>query len=116
MELIITFLVTLLFFLSLIGAIAGIARFCNSNYRPAVFATLSMLLLTPSLAPATIVSVPVPFGAIIVIGVLAGAVPETPGLVSLFWRWYIVAFPLTWVLCYLLYVLAKKCFFSKEKT
>ena len=106
------FLVTLLFFLALI---AGITRFSNSNYQPIVFATLSMLLLTPSFAPATIVAVPVPFGVILAIGIFAGAIHEVPSLVYLFWQWHIAAFPLTWVASYLLYVLGKKYICNRLK-
>lgn len=106
------FLVVLLFLLVFIG---GATKFSKRKFRPVVFATLSMVLLTPSFAPATVVVVPVPFGVILAIGVFAGAVHEIPGLVSLFWQWHMFAFPTTWVAFYLLYLLGIKYARNKLK-
>ncbi len=105
MEIIFIFLVAILF---LLAVIAGITRLSDRKIRPIVFATLSMLLLTPSFAPATVVVVPVPFGVILAIGIFSGAIQEVPSLVSLFWQWHIVVFPLTWGVSYLLYISGKK--------
>lgn len=63
--------------------------------RLPVFIALVMLLITPSLAPATIVVIPMPFGVLFFSGISGGFINELPSLLFTFWVWHIIAFPLT---------------------
>ena len=79
----------------------GIEKFPSKKRIP-IYTTVFTLVFTPSLAPATIVAIPLPFGIIILIGFLAGAPHEIPSLVSTFWQWHAVSFSMTAIVGFLL--------------
>ncbi|WP_064792103.1 hypothetical protein [Shewanella woodyi] len=58
------------------------------------------LLFTPSWAPATIVVVPIPFGVMLGVGALTGALNEILDLLLLFWWWHLPAFIVTGFISY----------------
>ena len=65
-----------------------------------VFVIISILLLTPSVAPVTIAAIPVPLGALIFAGIMGGFLHELPRLIAVFWVWHIIAFPITGLIFY----------------
>ncbi len=56
---------------------------------------LGALLLAPSLAPATIAAIPMPYGVILVLGILGGAGDEAISIAIDLWRWHVPSFLLT---------------------
>ena len=96
------FIVPFLLFVGLVALLVPLIRKLPVPSQAIAFTIVCTLLLTPSWGPATIVAVPVPFGALLAIGVFGGALHELPALVALFWKWHIVAFPVTAAICYLI--------------
>ena len=86
------FAVPLLIVLGLLGVLLN---YSSSRRKPLWFALLFSLLLTPSLAPATINVIPVPFGYHIGVAIFAGAQLELIALLFFFGWWHLIAFPLT---------------------
>lgn len=90
------------FVLLLILCFGTAIKFLPKKYQLATFTLVATLLLTPSWAPATIVAVPIPFGALLCFGLFSGALHELFNLILLFWWWHLIAFPVTGILVYLL--------------
>ena len=75
--------------------VARLTRKFQLEARLLCIVIASTLCLTPSLGPATITFVPVPFAFHLLIALLSGEWFELPQLVALFPIWHVLAFPLT---------------------
>jgi hypothetical protein len=94
------FLVLSLPLLVVIAVLGVLVRNLRFSVRVAILVVSATILLTPSLGPATITFVPVPFGYLLGITAVTGTWPHVLDTVNLFPRWHAVAFPATAVLCY----------------
>lgn len=63
--------------------------------RIALLVFAATLLITPSWAPATIITVPVPFGFLLGVTLITGSWNELVGMLGLFPIWHAIAFPVT---------------------
>ena len=72
-----------------------LARFLPAEKRVLFCSVVYALLFTPSLAPATIVMVPIPFGVMLGVGAVTGAPNEILDLLLVLWWWHIPAFFIT---------------------
>ena len=70
--------------------------------RIAILVISAALLITPSWAPATIVTVPVPFGFLLGIALFTGGWSELVGTLGFFAIWHAIAFPATAVVFYII--------------
>lgn len=84
-----------LFMLGIAAIVTHVAARLPAKNRVKFCTVLYTLLLTPSWAPATIVAIPVPFGAILGMGLIIGAPLEVLDILLSSWWWHLPAFVLT---------------------
>jgi hypothetical protein len=84
----------------LVLAVWFLVRKLETGARLASVVLTSTLLLSPSWGSATIVTVPVPFGFLLLAAVVDGSLSSLTQLVALFPIWHTVAFPATAVVSY----------------
>jgi hypothetical protein len=96
------FLVLSLPLIVAIAVLGVLVRKLQFSARVAILVVSATLLLTPSMGPATITFVPVPFGYLLGITAATGAWTHVLDMVYLFPKWHAVAFPATAVLSYFL--------------
>ena len=73
----------------------GIRSVLPANKHYPLNIALGTLLLAPSLAPATIAAIPMPYGVLLVLGTLSGAGHEAINIAIDLWRWHVPSFLLT---------------------
>lgn len=89
-------------------------RKLSEPYRLPVFVGLGALLFTPSLVPFLYVWVPLPFGFVLFECVVGGfqGFQEVVMVIVHLWVWYVVAFPVTG---YLVYLVGCKVLFNNSE-
>ena len=93
------FLAAVLFPLLLIATVAE--NFLPFKYRRVVFIVSATLLLAPSWGPATIVSIPLPFGILLGIGLFGGELNDLFSVIASYPWWHFLAFSITAFLSWL---------------
>jgi hypothetical protein len=93
------YLFALLIFLPLASAVAELVP---ARYQPFAVAVTICIGLTPSLAPATIAVIVVPFGLNLLVAIFAAEMQELGELIAIFAIWHLLAFPTTFAITYAL--------------
>jgi hypothetical protein len=75
-------------------------RRVRSAIRTPLLVLVSVLLLTPSLGPATIAVVPAPFGYLLIPTAITGSWPDLAKWIMTYPLWHAVSFPVTAVVSY----------------
>jgi hypothetical protein len=80
--------------------VAVFTRRYSARVRMAAVVLSATLLITPSLAPATIAVIAVPFGYLLIITLVTFQLGELWQLTRVFPTWYAIAFPVTLAISY----------------
>jgi hypothetical protein len=94
-------------------AVGRILRSLRSAFRTPLLILASLLLLTPSLGPATIVVVPAPFGYLLIPTAIDGSWTALASWVMSYPLWNAVAFPATAIVSYMIIRLVRPNHFLK---
>jgi len=94
------FLLMLIPPLLVVLTIGFLLRRVSQAIRTPVLVVTSVLLLTPSLGPATIAVVPAPFGYLLIPAAINGSWPELARWVMTYPLWHAISFPVTTVASY----------------
>ncbi|NKB33824.1 MAG: hypothetical protein GKR91_12065 [Pseudomonadales bacterium] len=78
-----------------------------------IFTVVCTLLLSPSLAPVTIMFVPAPLGVLLYFGVISGigGMIDVVTLIVILWQFHLISIPTT---AFIAYIIAKIAFESKN--
>ena len=87
-------------FLAILVGVAIAIKYLPQSFQIPAFVVATTVLLSPSLAPATIVTVPVPLGLLLLVGAFTNSINETFELVAFFPVWHAATIPSTALLAY----------------
>lgn len=94
------FLMMLIPPLLVVLTVGFLLRRVRQTIRTSLLVVVSVLLLTPSLGPATIAVVPVPFGYLLIPAAITGSWPDLAKWLMTYPLWHAVSFPVTAVVSY----------------